>query len=110
MIQGFDFYFKSLTFIDFLVDFINQNILKQLFLILTIHKSFLGLCEVPQKIGARLVYPFDVYWLQTIRQGKSIFRLIIRTGFKICVRSVESGELFGFSGWKKGFILSHGTV
>ena len=40
----------------------------QIFLILIIHKPFLGSRDVPQKFGPDRFSRFDVYWIQTNRQ------------------------------------------
>jgi len=51
---------KFADFIIFLVDFKNftNNFWTQLFVIMIIHKSFLGSCEVPQNNWSRSVEPF----------------------------------------------------
>jgi len=41
---------------------------RQIFEILIFHKPSLGSLDVSQKIWARSVQPFDVYWIQTVKQ------------------------------------------
>jgi len=72
---------KTKKFADFIIFFRafskffkNKKLLTQIFKILIIHKPSLGSREVPQKFGPDRFSRFDVYWIQTNRQAKFIYR------------------------------------
>ena len=69
--------FKCCIFIVFFRGFKKRKFARQIFSILSVHKPFLGSCEVPQKIWARSFQPFWrllVKNKQTNRQTKYIYR------------------------------------